>query len=80
MEFNYFHEDYREFEKAFHKLWTGTLPVTFLTDDLLKAMRPHRPYFQMPPQQCILCVRKWFVFDVVGEKYIFLGVYDSKEK
>lgn len=78
MEFDYFSENYRESEKAFHKLWIGTLPVTFLTDDLLKAMRPHRPYFQIPPQQCVDGVRKWFVFEVVGEKYKFKGVYNSK--
>ena len=78
MEFDYYSENYREFEKSFHKHWTGEIPLTYLTDDLLKAMKPHRPYFQIPPQQCVEGVRKWLVFEVNGDKYKFKGVYNSK--
>ena len=39
MEFNYYGEDYREFEKAFHTHWIGEIPLTYLTDDLLKARK-----------------------------------------
>ena len=75
MEFDYYGEDYRDFEKAFHKHWIGEIPLTYLTDDLLKAMRPDKPYFQMPPQQCVDGQRKWFVFEMDGGKYVFKGVY-----
>lgn len=76
MEFNYFSQNFLDFEKAFHAHWVGEIPLTYLTDDLLKSMKPHRPYFQMPPQQCVDGQRKWFVFEVDGEKYKFVGVYN----
>ena len=78
MQFDYYGQNYLHFEKAFHELWIGELPLTYLTDDLLKAMSPDKPYFQIPPQQCVLGVRVWFRFEVAGDKYRFEGVYNSR--
>lgn len=71
MEFNYYGEDYREFEKAFHELWIGEIPLTYLTDDLLKAMTKDKPYFILPAQQAVDGRKHVFYFEVVGDEYVY---------
>lgn len=79
MDFDYFSENYREFEKIFTELYIGDLPLTYITDDLLKAMSVKKPYFQLPPHQSTDSQKKWFFFEVKGDKYVFKGVFNSKD-
>lgn len=52
MEFNYYGEDFIQFETDFNQLYTGDVPLTFLTDDFLECMiKGKTNYFNLPAHQ-----------------------------
>lgn len=78
MKLNYTSANYLQFEQDFTGLYTGIEPLFSITDDLERAMSKDKPYFILPAQQAVDGMRHVFYFEVVGDEYVYKGVYNSK--
>lgn len=78
MKLNYTSANYLQFEQDFNKFYVGYQPLFSITDDLERSMSKDKPYFILPARQAVDGMRHVFFFEVVGDKYAFKGVYNSK--
>lgn len=71
MEFDYFSENYRNFEKTFNDIYAGEEPLFSIVDDLERAMSKDKPYFILPGSKAKDGMQHVFYFEVVGDKYVY---------
>ena len=89
-QFDYFSENFKRFEKDYYKYSALDIPLTFITDDILRMMTANqRNYFRLNQQQAKDNKNHYFVFEVKmiesTRSYKYLGHQytldmDNKEK
>ena len=67
-QFNYFSENYKRFENDFYRFSNFNIPLTFLTDDILKHMVAKKEnYFRVQATKSIDNQDHYFVFNIVPD-------------
>lgn len=89
-QFDYFSENFKRFEQDYYKYSALDIPLTFITDDILRMMTANqRNYFRLNQQQAKDNKNHYFVFEVkmieYTRSYEYLGHQytlnmDNKEK
>ncbi len=65
-QFNYFSENYKKFEEDYYKYSKINIPLTFLTDNILKHMvYTKNKYFRLNAENSSDNQDHYFVFDIV---------------
>ncbi|CAR95375.1 hypothetical protein [Streptococcus phage phi-m46.1] len=66
LQMDYYSESYQDFERDFYRYSNMNIPLTFLTDDILKTMATsHKNYFVLPLRKRLgITVDHFFIFDV----------------
>ena len=65
LQMDYFSNDYRRFEKDFYRYSALNIPLTFLTDDILRTMaNSMQNYFKLNKENAKDNRDHYFIFDV----------------
>lgn len=65
LQFDYFSDNYRQFEEDFYHYSAMSLPLTFITDDLLMSMAgAQKNYFILNRQNSVDQRDHYFIFNV----------------
>lgn len=87
LQFDYFSENFQRFEEDFYEYSKLNIPLTFLTDDLLKTMaKAQTNYFKLIAKKALDYQDHYFVFRVRTPKenpeiriYEYVGHYRQME-
>ncbi|WP_415669126.1 DUF5960 family protein [Streptococcus suis] len=61
LQMDYYSESYQDFERDFYRYSNMNIPLTFLTDDILKTMATSRKnYFVLNKEKANFCIRQTF--------------------
>ncbi|MGT2771863.1 DUF5960 family protein [Streptococcus marimammalium] len=65
LQMDYFSENYRQFEKDFYKYSALDIPLTFLTDDLMRSMaNAQKSYFKLNKENAKDGLDHYFFFSI----------------
>ncbi|HEL2057396.1 TPA: hypothetical protein TY768_000561 [Streptococcus suis] len=69
LQMDYYSESYHDFERDFYRYSNMNIPLTFLTDDILKTMAtPRKNYFVLNKERSKDNRDHFFIFKVESEK------------
>ncbi|AXJ13849.1 DUF5960 family protein [Streptococcus pluranimalium] len=69
LQLDYFSESYMQFEKGFYKYSALDIPLTFLTDDILRQMAmSQKNYFKLNKENSKDGREHYYLFKIVTEK------------
>ena len=65
LQMDYYSESYQDFERDFYRYSNMNIPLTFLTDDILKTMATSRKnYFVLNKEKARDNLDHFFIFDI----------------